>query len=103
MTLKQILTVALISAVVSAGTLCVYDHFFAQKIVIFDLKGYVATLRDLYLAKKISDEELRKQFDYIEHIVNSVPKRKVIITSDVVLGQDRVEDVTPKLREKSNK
>ncbi|WP_051345912.1 hypothetical protein [Thermodesulfovibrio yellowstonii] len=85
----------LISVVVSAASIFVYDHFFAQKIVIFDLKGYVATLRDLYLAGKINDEELKKGIDEIEKVVNSTPKRKVIITSDVVLGGNRVENITP--------
>lgn len=97
MKLKQILSVVLISAVVSACSIFIYDRFFSQKIVTFDLQGYVATLRDLYLSKQIDDSELRKRIDKIEEIVNSTPKRKVIITSDVILGGDRVENLTPKV------
>jgi len=98
MKIKQILITALISLVVSTGCITVYDQFFAQKIIMFDLKGYVATLRDMYVAGKLDDKQLQAAIDRIETIVNNQPKRKIIITSDVLLGGGaRVEDITPKL------
>lgn len=104
MNIKQIIITVLISAVVSSGCIFVYDKFFAQKIIMFDLKGYVATLRDLYVAGKMNDEQLKRAIDRIEAIVNSQPKRKIIITSDVLLGGgDRVEDITPKIAGQSGK
>ncbi|WP_353684384.1 hypothetical protein V4D30_00950 [Thermodesulfovibrio sp. 3907-1M] len=97
MRLKQILVTVLISLVVSSGVVFVYDQFFSQKIVTFDLKGYVATLRDLYVTGQIDDKELQRRIDVVEAIVNSTPKRNVIITSDVILGGDRVKNLTPKI------
>lgn len=94
---KQLLVNVLVSVVISVCSVFIYDRFFSQKIVTFDLKGYVAVLRDLYLAKQIDDNELRRRIDYIEHIVKNTPKRKVIITSDVILGGDRVENLTPEI------
>jgi len=94
---KQIILTVLISLIVSAGSIFVYDQFFAQKIIMFDLKGYIATLRDLYIAGKINDKQLQSAIDRIEVVVNSQPKREVIITSDVILGKGRVRDVTPQL------
>ncbi len=88
---------ALISAVISVCSVFVYDKFFSQKIVTFDLRGYIGTLRDLYVTKQIDDNELRKRLDKIEEIVKSTPKRKVIITSDVILGGDKIENLTPKI------
>lgn len=100
MKLKQVLLTAVISAVVSVCSIFVYDRFFSQKIVTFDLKGYVATLQQLYLTKQIDDAELKKRIDEIEKIVLTTPKRKVIITSDVILGGERVENLTPKINVK---
>ena len=97
MKFKQIILTVLISLIVSAGSIFVYDQFFAQKIIMFDLKGYIATLRDLYIAGKINDKQLQSAIDRIEVVVNSQPKREVIITSDVILGKGRVRDVTPQL------
>ncbi len=97
---KAIILNVIVSMVVSVCAILVYDKFFTQKIVTFDLQGYVATLRDLYLAKQIDDVELRKRIDKIEEIVLNTPKNKVIITSDVILGGDRVENLTPKLPER---
>lgn len=92
---KQWLLVVLISLICSFSSIFIYDKFFAQKIVTFDLKGYIAVIRDLYLTKQIDEVELRKRIDKIEEIVVKTPKNKIIITSDVLLGGDRVENITP--------
>lgn len=97
-----ILISIIISLIISTGSIFIYDRFFAQKIVTFDLQGYVATLRDLYLAKQIDDAELKRRIDKIEEVVLKTPKNKIIITSDVILGGDRVENLTPKITEKVN-
>lgn len=101
--LGEVIKITLISLVVSVCSILVYDKFFATKIVTFDLKGYIATLRDLYLTKQIDDSELKRKIDKIEEIVDKTPKRKVIITSDVILGGDRVENLTPELKGYSTK
>lgn len=100
---REFIKIALISVVVSICSILIYDKFFATKIVTFNLKGYVAVLRDLYLTKQIDEAELKKRIDKIEEIVTKTPKRKVIITSDVILGGDRVENITPELKEYSTK
>jgi len=89
--MKRLLLNIIISLVVSSAVVFTYDHFFAQKVVVFDIKGYIEQLRDLYLAKKIDDAELKRRIDMIEVMVNNTPKRKVIIMGDVVIGRDRVE------------
>ncbi|MEM3580407.1 MAG: hypothetical protein QXQ64_03985 [Candidatus Bathyarchaeia archaeon] len=98
MRIKELFKIVLISLIISACSIFVYDKFFATKIVTFDLQGYIATLRQLYLTKQLDDTELRKRIDRIEEIVMNTPRRKVIITSDVILGGDRVENLTPELK-----
>ncbi|MDI1472930.1 hypothetical protein QI155_10345 [Thermodesulfovibrio sp. 1176] len=98
MKIGEVIKIALISLVVSACSLLAYDKFFATKIVTFDLKGYIAVLRDLYLTKQIDEAELKKRIDKIEEVVAKTPKRKIIITSDVILGGDRVENLTPEFK-----
>lgn len=95
---KQLLIGAMVSLTISVVSIFAYDKLFSQKIVTFDLKGYIAVLRDLYLAKQIDDEELRRRIDHIEQVVKNTPKRKIIITSDVILGGDRVENLTPEIK-----
>lgn len=89
--MKRLILNIIVSLVVSSAVVFAYDHFFAQKVVVFDFKGYIEELRDLYLAKKIDDAELKRRIDLVEAMVNSTPKRKVIIMGDAVLGKDRVE------------
>ncbi len=84
-------TLALIGAclVISLGaslaTIAGYDHWYAQKVVAVDIKGYIAQQRDNYLAGKLSDEELRKSFDRLEAVITSIPKNRVIIMGDAVV------------------
>ena len=95
---KHFVLVVLISLIVNIAGLYIYDKFFAQKIVTFDLKGYIEALRILYVNGKIDDNEVKRRIDYLEEIVNSTPKRKVIITSDVILGRGRVETIGPEIK-----
>ncbi|WP_226048455.1 hypothetical protein [Geobacter anodireducens] len=67
------------------ATVAGYDHWYAQKIVAVDIKGYIAQQRDNYLAGKLSDEELRKSFDRLEAAITSIPKNRVIIMGDAVV------------------
>lgn len=92
-------TLALLGAclVVSLGaslaTIAVYDHWYAQKVVAVDIKGYIAQQRDNYLAGKLNDDELRKSFDRLEAVITAIPKNRVIIMGDAVVRN--AETVTP--------
>jgi hypothetical protein len=82
----------LVSFLVSVGVVYVYDRYYAQKIVAFDLKGYVMGLRDMYLAGKINDEGLRQAIEAAYVAVKSQAKNKVVIMGDVILSPvERIE------------
>ncbi len=69
----------------SLATIAGYDHWYAQKIVAVDIKGYIAQQRDNYLAGKLNDDELRKSFDRLEAVITAIPKNRVIIMGDAVV------------------
>lgn len=69
----------------SLATIYGYDHWYAQKVVAVDLKGYIALQRDNYLAGKINDDELKKSFDRLEAVITSIPKNRVVIMGDAVV------------------
>lgn len=74
-----------VSLAASLATIAGYDHWYAQKVVAVDIKGYIAQQRDNYLAGKLSDEELRKSFDRLEAVITAIPKNRVIIMGDAVV------------------
>ena len=82
-----------ISIGASIAAVAGYDHWFAQKVVAIDIKGYIAKQRDSYLAGSINDEQLRKSFDRLESVINTIPKNRVIIMGDAVVRN--AETVTP--------
>jgi hypothetical protein len=82
----------LVSFFIAAGVVYIYDRYYAQKIVAFDLKGYIIGLRDMYLAGKINDEDLKKAIDMAYDVIKSQRKNKVVIMGDVVLSPVEVID-----------
>lgn len=80
----------LVSILMSALSIFVYDRFFTQKVVSLDIKGYIAEQRDLYLSGKINDEQFRANIDKLEAKVKSVPKNRVVIMGDAVVKNAEV-------------
>lgn len=83
--LFTVLFCLVISVFASLTTIAGYDHWYAQKVVAVDIKGYIAQQRDNYLAGKLNDDELRKSFDRLEEVITSIPKNRVIIMGDAVV------------------
>ena len=80
----------LMSLAASAATLFIYDHWYAQKIVAVDMKGYITLQRYKYKDGKINDEDLRKTFDKLELEMNGIPKNRVVIMADTAIRNAEV-------------
>lgn len=80
----------LVSLATSAATFFVYDRWFAQKIIAVDMKGYITLQRYKYKDGKINDEDLRKAFDRLEQIMNTIPKNRVVIMGDTAIRNAEV-------------
>jgi len=91
---RTLLYAVLLSIVAMIGILVVYDNYYAQKIVALDVKGYIAEQRDLFLAGKINEDQLKKSFDRLEQVKERVPKNRVIILGDVLVRKN-VEEIIP--------
>lgn len=89
-----LLTTVLICAVTSAGMIAGYDRWFAQKIVALDVKGYIAEQRDLFISGRISEEQLKQNFDRLEKVKEKAPANRVIILGDVLVRKN-VEVIEP--------
>jgi len=74
-----------VSLIVSAGSVFVYDYFYAPRIVAMDLKGYLARQRDLFVQGKITEEQFRENMDRFEDRLNRIPKNRVVLMGDAVL------------------
>jgi len=87
-------TVAVINLVLTSGLLYLYDRYMAPRVVAVDIKGFIERQRDLYVSRKINDEQLKANLDAMEHRIKSMPKNVVMITADVVVGE-HAEAVEP--------
>ena len=85
-----ILMSILVSSIISLSCVAGYHHYFAPKIVVVDLKGYIQEQRDLFLANKIGQEDIRKNLDKMEKIITSIPKNNIVFSRDAVLRNAEV-------------
>ncbi|ORJ57504.1 hypothetical protein [Geothermobacter hydrogeniphilus] len=81
------LVVSLMSA---GGAVCLYDRYFAQKVVAVDLQGFLKRQKDDYLDGRISGEDLQRRMDELEAFVDQIPANRSVILSDVVVRNVRV-------------
>lgn len=88
--LSGIALCVLVSLTASAVTLFAYDRWFVQKIVAVDMKGYITLQRYKYKDGKINDEDLRKAFDKLELMMNTIPKNRVVIMGDTAIRNAEV-------------
>ncbi len=84
---RQYALMTVVSALVCAASLFIYDKFFAVKIATLDVKGYVSDQRELYFAGKINDEQLRENLEKLRAVVRSQPRNVIILTEDVVVKE----------------
>lgn len=69
----------------SAASIVVYDRYFATRIVAVDIKGFIATQRDLFVQGKIDDDQLRKNIESLEKAIENIPSNEVVIMGDAVV------------------
>jgi len=85
-----ILTSVLISLIISLSCVAGYHYYFAPKIVVMNLKGYVREQRNLFLANKIGQRDLRDNLDRMEEIITSLPKNNIVFSRDAVLRNAKI-------------
>lgn len=83
--LTAVLLAVLTSTAASISSVYVYDHYYAQKIAVMDLQGFLTDQKKLLQEKKITSDELIKSLDRVEKAVDSVPKNTVVLLKEVVM------------------
>lgn len=79
-----------INVVATLAMLYVYDRYYAQKIVAVDMKGFLDEQRDQFIGKKINEKQLNENMYEMEHKIKSMPKNKVMIMGEVVIGNAEI-------------
>ncbi|MFZ0449017.1 MAG: hypothetical protein WAL98_07215 [Desulfatiglandaceae bacterium] len=101
-TIKIIMLSALVSAIITAGSIWYYDQHCATKIAVIDMTGYVARLKKAYLAGKLPKEELDNRLKRLSGQIRSnyAPNTVVLLKEVVVSG--KVQDFSPEIFSETN-
>ena len=74
-----------ISIVSSVVSIVAYDRYFATRIVAVDIKGFIAGQRDLFVQGKINDDQLKRNIESLERLIENIPSNEVVIMGDAVV------------------
>lgn len=85
----SLFTVFMVSILSSVLSVIVYHYFFAVKIAVIDLSGYLLALKNLYVSQKISDEELKAKVDAFVNVIKQNEGKYIILNAESVLGKNR--------------
>ena len=83
------LEVLLIALVVVGITLFAYDRWFVDRVVAFDLKGYLRTQQALLASGEITEAQWRQRLDQLEQVFREQSPNRTILLKEVVLKNGR--------------
>ena len=83
------LEVVLIALVVDGVSLFAYDRWFVDRVVAFDLKGYLRAQQALLANGEITEAQWQQGLDRLEQVFRELPPNRTILLKEVVLKNGR--------------
>lgn len=94
--IKTIALSAAVSVLVSVGAVYLYDTYYAQKLVVFDLASYLDKQKTEFLSGRMDEEKLRKEFSGIKERLDALGEKRIVLSKDMVLsgGKDISDEIS---------
>ena len=83
------LEVLFIALAVAGITLFAYDRWFVDRVVAFDLKGYLRAQQALLASGEITEAQWQQGLDRLEQVFREQPPNRTILLKEVVLKNGR--------------
>ena len=69
----------------STASIIIYDRYYAQKLVAFDLQEYLTKQRMALQNNQITEKQIGENLDVLKAKLDTIPKNQAVITADVAL------------------
>lgn len=81
---------------ISIGTIYLYDAYYAQKVVFFDLASYVEKQKAEFLVGRTNEEKLRDEFAKAKEMIDALGENRIVLSKDMVLsgGKDITDEIS---------
>lgn len=91
--IKTLFAATLVNLCLTCSLIALYDYFFVPKIVTFDITGFITAQRDLYIAGKLTSEQLRGNFDVLENNFLKLRNNEVVLNAESVLRNGKTLNI----------
>jgi len=85
LTAGTLILLLIMNTVVTAVSVYIYDRYFAQKVVVIDIRSYMLDRKNMFLTGKISEKQFTESVDNIENTLQKTNKRTVVLLGDAVV------------------
>lgn len=82
--------IALLMFMSSTASIMIYDRYYAQKLVAFDLQEYLTKQRMALQNNQMTEKQIGENLDVLKAKLDNMPKNQAVITADVVLRNIQV-------------
>jgi len=79
------LIIIFLMVISSAGSIFIYDRYYAQKLTAFDFQGYLLKQRIALQNNQLTEKQLGDNLDALKVKLDNIPSNQAVITADVVL------------------
>jgi hypothetical protein len=69
----------------STASVAIYDRYYANRLVAFDLQGYLLNQRLAMQKNQLTEKQLGENLDALKAKLDNIPANQAVITADVVL------------------
>ncbi len=73
------------NTVLSVITVSIYDRYYAQKVAVVDIRGYLIDRKNMFLTGRITEKEFAESADNIEKVLRKTNNRTVVLMGDAVV------------------
>lgn len=93
---KTITLSACMSILIAVGALYLYDTYYAQKVVVFDLVSYLEKQKMEFLEGRTNEEKLRDEFAKAKEMIDALGENRIVLSKDMVLsgGKDITDEIS---------
>mgnify|MGYP006267058481 CR=1 FL=1 len=85
LTFNSVMSIIFLNLLLSIASIYLYDRLFSQKVMAFDISGYMAEQKRLFFAGKITEEELLKSLDRVDERLRQESKNTLILNGNAVI------------------
>lgn len=84
----NVLMLVVLCVCISAGSIAVYDRYFATKVVAFRLGAFKEKIKEDFISGQLTEQQLDAELKRFEEMMLAQPKNTVVLVSNAFVSKN---------------